>query len=351
MTDAVALIRRAARDVRALFVPDPRVDLFDVCTHWDGAHISVQVTTTVPAAEAEFRTRLEAAGVDTDLRVRMLPPRAARRSEALVRAAIAPVYRRPTMNSAQLTQYVMGSPLTLLSRQGRFWCIRGEDRHVGWVHSGFLAPRETIRAFAREHTLAGRLLVSLGAVVVDDAGRPFARLPWGARVVRQDSGHVMLPDGRRGRIGAGEVMAADRISEYFPPRGENLARTARRWLGAPYLWGGVTPWGVDCSGFVQSLFRLHGIALPRDSDMQAKLGASVEAGAAWQDLRPGDLLFFAERRRVNHVAISMGGPGIVHASASNGGVHLNDMTGELPVEAFLRGVFHSARRLMLDPGS
>src|SRR5690606_5530080 len=113
----------------------------------------------------------------------------------------------------------------------------------------------------------------------------------------------------------------------------SIARTARRWIGAPYLWGGVTQLGVDCSGLAQAVMWMHGIALPRDSDLQARIGSRVDYDAALTQLRAGDLLFFAEPgERITHVAISGGEGSIVHSALGNGGVAANDLNGELPFE-------------------
>lgn len=346
---APAEIRRLARDVRRQFVPDPRVDVFEVRTHARDDRVSIHGLTTVPGAAEVFRDRMAALDADVALSMELLPDRSlAPRSEALVRAAIAPLYRKPTMNSTQLSQYVLGHRLTLLSRRGSFWRVRGEDGHIGWVHTGYLQRDELERTLAWERAEGGAPVVSLGVELLDPADNTFARLPWGARVIQLAPGRVLLPDGRSGRVGAGELVGTDRLADRFPPRGESITRTARRWIGAPYLWGGVTPAGVDCSGLVQSVFWIHGVALPRDSDMQARMGVEVDPGDGFADLLPGDLLFFAERGRVNHVAISLGGPQVIHASASNGGVDLNDLAGDLEVDGMLRGIFVRARRLLAE---
>lgn len=349
MADSLARIRRAAREVRASLAPDPRVEVFEIRTRGPAKRPTVRGATTVAAAAVAFNHQLEEAGIEADVRVRVLPdPGLAPRSEGLVRAPIAPVYRRPTMNSSQVTQYVLGSRVTLLSRRDRFFRVRGEDAHVGWVHRGYIARGEPEWALVWERGEQGEPVVSLGAEVHDQEDRVFARLPWGARVLQQGGGRILLPDGRSGHLAAGEVVAVDRLLDRFPPRGESVIRTARRWLGAPYLWGGVTPHGVDCSGLVQSVYWIHGVAMPRDSDMQARVGSEIDPGDGFQKLRAGDLLFFSESRRVDHVAMSLGGSHIIHASASNGSVDLNDMAGELDVEAFLRGIFTHARRLLAD---
>ena len=349
MDSALRAARKAVRATRSDWVPDPRVEVFHTRTRAKAGRIVIDGATTLPGATRALADRLSQLGLETDLRLRTLPdPSLAPRSQALVRAPIAPVYRRPTMNSTQLTQFVMGSRLILLSGRRRFWRVRGEDRHVGWVHDGYLERGEADWALAWERSEGGEAAVSLGAELVDEDNRTFARLPWGARVTRPAPGRVLLPDGRSGRVGQGDLVPLHRLRDRFPPRGESMSRTARLWLGAPYLWGGVTVHGVDCSGFVQSVYWMHGVALPRDSDMQARVGVEVDPGQEWTRLRPGDLLFFAERGRVNHVAMSLGGRTVIHASASNGAVEENDLTGDREVEALLLSTFVGARRLLPD---
>ena len=115
----------------------------------------------------------------------------------------------------------------------------------------------------------------------------------------------------------------------------------------PYLWGGVTMGGVDCSGFVQALYRLHGHVIPRDSDQQSRTGEEVDPGDGFAGLRPGDLLFFAEEPgRCSHVTMSTGGSRIIHSSLGNGGVQRNDLAGRRAYERELRTLFIGARRII-----
>lgn len=349
MTDPFETLRDTARAVRAEFAPDSRVEVFQIRTGREAAAPEVTVETTLPNAALAFARRVEEEALEADLKVTVLPdPMLQPRGEALVQASIAPVYRQATMNATLLTQYPLGARLTLLNRRGCYWRVRGEDRHIGWVHSGYLVQGELEWALAWERAEGGDPAVSLGAQLVDEADRVFARLPWGARVIQQAGGRILLPDGRTGKLGGGELVAADRLWDRFPPRGESVTRTARRWLGVHYHWGGITPHGADCSGLVQSVYWIHGVALPRDSDMQREIGEEVEPGSDWSNLQPGDTLFFAEQRRVNHVALSLGGSHIIHSSASNGGVDVNDLAGDRDLERHLREVFVGARRLLSD---
>ena len=89
-----------------------------------------------------------------------------------------------------------------------------------------------------------------------------------------------------------------------------LTELARAWLGAPYLWGGRTPMGVDCSGFTQVLFKMIGIDLPRDAWQQAQEGSPVEPG----EVQPGDLAFFDNREDIVHVGMYLSTDKMIHAS-------------------------------------
>jgi gamma-D-glutamyl-L-lysine dipeptidyl-peptidase len=345
-------IRALIAEIRSARVGDPRAGVFEVEAKSVAGGVRLRGETTLPEAVEELLARLAGmgeVGEVIDEVLRLPDPALGRDSNALVRTALAPVLAAPRLDSVQISQFVLGHRLELLSRRGP-WCrCRGEDGYIGWVHQGYLATGPAAWALAWERAEGGEPLVSLGAELVDDAGRVFARLPWGARLMRDVPGRVRLPDGRRGAVGSGEVVDVDRLRDRFPPRTDSISRTARRWLGAPYTWGGVTPGGVDCSGFVQSVFWLHGVALPRDAIQQARVGARIDAGTRFEALQAADLVFFAEERKhITHVGISLGGPHIIHAAVSLGGVDLSDLTGDLELEQYLRRLFVGARRLLPD---
>ena len=105
--------------------------------------------------------------------------------------------------------------------------------------------------------------------------------------------------------------------------GEEVVRTARRYVGAKYVWGGESPRGFDCSGFVQWVFARRGVAMPRTAREQAGVGDAPYPG----DLRPGDLLFFWGGEGAQHVAIYAGGDSIIHASTRSRRVQVDRMRG------------------------
>jgi cell wall-associated NlpC family hydrolase len=121
--------------------------------------------------------------------------------------------------------------------------------------------------------------------------------------------------------------------------------TADRYVGAPYVWGGTTPKGFDCSGFTQYVFAKQGVKLPRTSREQAQVGAAL--APEWRAVAPGDLVMFAEGGPISHVAIYAGHNRIIHSSSSGGGVRYDDLStqrGNWFVDHMV-----AARRVTADP--
>lgn len=242
----------------------------------------------------------------------------------VVRVSVAPVLAARSMSSEQVTQALLGAPVAVLERSARWARIRMEDEYEGWVSSGHLAPafgerREWVTMTDLWVNLRTRPEYRMPARAVATIG---ARLPLQARepgwlgVALPGSGVGWLEE-HRGRVEAREVRLP-------APTAPELSATARRFLGVPYLWGGCSPWGLDCSGFVQLVYRLHGIRLPRDAGPQAEVGDPValdrDVAAATGGLVPGDAVFFhgqEARDRITHVALALGGGNFIHAAGSD----------------------------------
>jgi gamma-D-glutamyl-L-lysine dipeptidyl-peptidase len=183
--------------------------------------------------------------------------------------------------------------------------VRGPDGYEGWTHRGYL-----VEADGSEVTWRW----SMGCRVRLPNGASRA-LPFGARLAPS------------AELESGDAVSAAARAERFLRTASAIADSAA-WLfeGASYLWGGITPWGCDCSGFVQRIFGWHGERLPRDAWQQALHGERITT-AANATHAPGDLLFFSDRedKRITHVGIALVGRRMVHSSLTRGGVAIEDL--------------------------
>jgi len=248
-------------------------------------------------------------------------------THAVVKSPLTPVRSAPSVRAEQTSQEPLGGVLRILDRDGDWVLARGEDAYEGWVHTGALLLGDEAGSEAWWDGRGGRPALALDLELRDEDGDILVRLPWGARIAVE--GHIAhLPDGRSGRTATGEwSLWEERGSGRFARTGAAVVQTARQWQGVPYVWGGRTRWGADCSGMVQMVYRLHGVMLPRDSYQQGEVGEPLDAGDEFQDVVPGDLLFFHARdsARIVHVAISCGGYRVIHAAEPNGEVMEDDL--------------------------
>jgi len=243
-----------------------------------------------------------------------------------VSAPLAPMCSDARISSPMTSQLAAGAIVAVLERRDEWLRVRSEDAYEGWVHIGYLEP-------ATGHELRWRR--SLGCVSCEVTG-DVRSLPLGAR---------LRPDAE---VLDGEAVSPESLTQLFPRNAESIAHTAAtRFAGASYLWGGVTPWGCDCSGFVQTVFALHGIALPRDAWQQALVGTTTHAQIT--DVHsPSDLLFFSDRDdlRVTHVGIALTDGRMVHSALGRGGVAIEQLNATDSYVTRLRTRFTGVQRVL-----
>jgi hypothetical protein len=249
----------------------------------------------------------------------------------VVRAPVAPLNADPRAGSEQLSQALAGHVVERVEDRQPWWRVRTRDGYEGWMHRGYLIELGA-GEYARRYEGAR---VSLGCVVRDPRGARRA-LPLGALVQRELG------------VECGDAVEPEAMPARFPRAPAAAAATAReRFEGTSYEWGGITPWGADCSGLVQSVFGLHGIALPRDARDQAERGTPVADGRGLAALDAGDLAFFSDRDDggITHVAVVLGAMTLVHLAIGRGGYAIERLDTPDEYARLLMARYRRARRV------
>lgn len=318
---------------RRQFAPDARTAVFDVEVVPEGNVYRLRGECDAYEAKKWLLARLDEAGIEYTDSLTVLPdPALGMRHQGLVRISVANLRARPSHAAEMVTQTLLGAPVTVLKQQRGWSYVQLPDRYIGWVETQSLrlfTPSE-MDSLERLEKIVFR---ETHGYAVDDHGNPVSDLVAGNVLVylgeQEGRCRIAYPDGRLGWIASDAAVRPDSLRGdpvLFP---ERLVQTARGFMGIPYLWGGTSTKGMDCSGFTKTVYALNGVMLPRDADQQSRAGAVVDSTGQFDRLIPGDLLFFGTPasdslpERIVHVALWLGKGEYIHAS---GDVHVSSVS-------------------------
>ncbi len=269
---------------------------------------------------------------------------------AIVSISVANIRRLPVFQSELLNQTLLGTIVAYYEFQNDFYYIQNHDGHWGWINKHSLIPVSDEQAQLWYHH--PKIYIQSNYAVVRETPEPDATIltdlvPTIALPVKQitnEFARVALPDGQEGYI-TRNAFRTEEEQRAISASGETIVQFAKQFLGVPYLWGGTSAKGFDCSGFVQTVYRMVNIDLPRDSGQMFTVGTPVGSGKHEEDLIPGDLIFFGKsRRRINHVAIYIGEGLYIHA---RGKVTINSIRKSDPrFEGYLYDLIIEAQRII-----
>ena len=230
------------------------------------------------------------------------------------------LYDRPTLYLPLSSELCYGTQVEILEEEEKWVFTRQQDGYLGWIFKSHLtegaitqpthlvlAPSCELRARpGAEGEILTRVVSGMGVTVEETRGE------W-TKIVANKTGWVPCSF----------LRAIHQLPKSLEEKRKTLLEDSARMIGVPYVWGGISGNGIDCSGFVRLLHRWVGIDLPRDADMQHAAANPVEP-----PFEVGDLLFFREpgkKRPVTHVGMSLGGWRMLHASQANNGVYVDDV--------------------------
>lgn len=233
---------------------------------------------------------------------------------ARININVADIRRENKFRSERTSQVLFNELIDVLEEGDEYSRVRCRDNFEGWIDKRFISRHDSFDSY-ESYVVISNLAPGYGNAEI--GLRRVTSIPYGCRLYGEIEGEFIKVD-------------SNRYGDFFVPFGnlandkdahlsfttDNLIAETEKFLGAPYLWGGRSFFGIDCSGFAQCIMGRFGVELPRDSKDQRNQGPEI----AREDIQPGDLLFFPR-----HVTIAVSDSLMIHSSLGNGGVAYNSL--------------------------
>ena len=226
------------------------------------------------------------------------------------------LHAAPNADAEVVSQAIYGTNLEVVENNNNWSRVRTADDYLGWVHKALVTRADNRYGEGKRTAKVTSLFASLYRETSVTKHMPLITVPFETRLEVTGSSVVdnekwlqlILPDGKAAWMLEGDATL---IPEKLTVRG--MVELSRQFLGLPYLWGGTSTFGFDCSGFTQMLERQRGLMMPRDASMQATWSGSTPVGRV--ELRAGDLLYFGSAdKKVNHTGMYLGNGEFINAT-------------------------------------
>ena len=330
------LFNKINTEVKAKYAPDSRDKTYNVSLIEKEGKLLLIGSTTEKEAVEELVARLADAGINPLNRIDLLPSKHLKgKTYGVVCMSTASFNNDPGFSAESGTQALMGMPVRILEENDDWYRCVNMEGYTAWVITRSIAEmtEEEYDAYLAKPKVFVTKKYSTLYSEKNVNSLPVSDLVWGCILIDEGKSgswrKVSVTDGRTGYVPASDVIDLNVWMKNAQPTEKNIIETAKQFCGFPYVWGGTSVKGVDCSGLSKSAYFLNGYVLRRDASQQVKTGDSVDVHKfvegeftkeALGNLRPGDLLFFGRkaengrRERVTHVAIYMGDGMIIHSS-------------------------------------
>lgn len=342
------------KDVKLQYAPDTRVAVWSVTADKQGDNsVVLRGKTDNPDAKDALLRGLKAVNITYKDSIILLPDATVEKPWALVSISVACLRGEPRSGAELVSQAIMGTPVKVLECDGGMSRVQTPDGYISYVTDSslqFLSDNE-FSAWKK----ARRMVVTANLSMAyenpeENIDAAVSDLLLGNIVeYKGENGgfiFVSLPDGRTGYVKKTDVKD---FSEWAKQNFDmqTIERSARRMMGTPYLWGGMSAKMADCSGFVRTAYFSNGIILQRDASQQALTGKKIDPKKWRTEAEPGDLIFIGTKSgKVTHVAMYIGNSKYIHSS---GRVKINSM--DSSADDYLDYVFLSMSRIKGEIGT
>jgi len=315
------------KEIKTEYAPDKRVALFDVAIAQNDDKYILRGESNLPDAVAALKASLANDSVPFIDSIQLLPADyLGKKIKAIVNISVANLRSNPGHSSELATQATLGTIVNVLKQEDNWYYVQTPDKYLAWVDAGGIVPVE--------EQIADNWQKDDKIIYTRTYGHAFSDPDIDSLIVSDLTAGNMLtivknafknyivrfPDGRNAYVRKSEAKVYNDWLENLKATDETLVSTARQLMGVPYLWGGTSAKGVDCSGFTKTVYFMNGMVIPRDASQQVHTGIPIDSTGNFDALQRGDLLFFGTKatdstaEKVVHVGMWIGNNEFIHSS-------------------------------------
>ncbi len=351
--------------VHKKYAPDRRVEFYQLIQQ-NSNPLTFKLEFSRPESATELKALLSAENLPVQINEVLLPSKdLGEKIYGIANLSVINTRYGPDHAAEMATQAGLGTPLKILKKERGHYFVRTPDNYLSWTESAgvTLLTKTEFENWQTSEKLIYTDLYGQAYSEASETSLPVSDLVAGniMQLISESNGFykISFPDKRLAYISVKKARLFDQWKDLPDPSAEEILTTARNFLGIPYLWGGTSIKGLDCSGFTKTSYFLNGIIIPRDASQQALVGDkldihegdTVNIAKSLKTLKAGDLLFFAvnkQTKRVTHTAIYIGNGEFIQAA---GLVRINSMIkGAKNYDDFQSRTMVGARRMLTAIG-
>ena len=321
-------------EVKNIYAPDKRTSIFDVHVSEVAGNLILTGETNIAEAKSDLLKRITK--IKTQDEIKVLPDEnLGDKIFGVVNISVANIRTKPEHSAEMATQALLGTTVKVLKRTEDGWyLIQTPDNYISWIDGDGIQRVTKADADNWENSTKIIFTKNYGSTLDNSVGKEgvVSDIVFGDMLKlissENDFYQVEFPDGRKAFVKDNEAEQFTPWLKRRNPTKENIIATAKKFLGIPYLWGGTSAKGLDCSGFTKTVYFANGVILPRDASQQVFVGETIDTEKGFSNLQAGDLLFFGlsgdqtRKEKITHVAIYLGDNDFIHAS---GRVRINSL--------------------------
>lgn len=315
--------------IKKVYAPDTRVAVYSLSLVKGERNIEIIGESDQPQAVEDLRSALRSREISFEDHSVILPDSSVGNTKyAIVNNSVANIRSQAKHSGELATQAILGTVLKVLKLDGDFYLVQTPDGYISWVDHGGVTLMNSEEFKNWQHSQMVIYTKAYGYVYeyMSDELYKIGDIVLGAQLkLIEDSGafyKVSYPDKRIGYLKKSDCELYGSWINKLNPSGTLVELYAKDLMGSPYLWGGTSSKGMDCSGFTKTVFLMNGYIIPRDASQQIMAGKDTDPDLTFENMQKGDLMFFGKKatdstkQRVTHVGIWLGNEQgeFIHAS-------------------------------------